>query len=61
MNKIAHPLLSSFKLRYEEEYDTIIIGSGMSGLALGAILSKEGEKVLILERHYVPGGCTHTI
>jgi all-trans-retinol 13,14-reductase len=60
MNKIAKPLLSSFKLRYEEEYDTIIIGSGMSGLALAAILSKEGEKVLVLERHYVPGGCTHT-
>lgn len=60
MNKIAKPLLGPFKLRYEEEFDTIIIGSGMSGLALAAILSKDGQKVLVLERHYVAGGCTHT-
>jgi len=57
---MEHPLLGAFKLRYEEEYDTIIIGSGMSGLALAAILSKDGQKVLVLERHYVAGGCTHT-
>jgi all-trans-retinol 13,14-reductase len=60
MNRIEKPLLGSFKLRYEEEYDTIIIGSGMSGLALASILSKDGQKVLVLERHYVAGGCTHT-
>jgi all-trans-retinol 13,14-reductase len=41
------------------DYDTIIIGSGMSGLTTGAILSKEGKKVLILERHYTAGGFTH--
>ncbi len=40
-------------------YDTIIIGSGMGGLATGAILAKEGQKVLILERHYTAGGFTH--
>jgi all-trans-retinol 13,14-reductase len=60
MNYIAHPLLGSFKLRYEESFDTIIIGSGMSGMALAALLSKDGQKVLVLERHYVAGGCTHT-
>jgi all-trans-retinol 13,14-reductase len=60
MNKIAHSLFSSFKLRHEQEFDTIIIGSGISGLALAAILSKDGQKVLVLERHYVAGGCTHT-
>ncbi len=58
--KIAHSLFTPFKLRNEEEFDTIIIGSGISGLALAAILSKEGQKVLVLERHYVAGGCTHT-
>jgi all-trans-retinol 13,14-reductase len=42
-----------------DRYDTIIIGSGMGGLATGAILSKEGQKVLILERHYTAGGFTH--
>ena len=41
------------------DYDAIIIGSGMSGLTTGAILSKEGKKVLLLERHYTAGGFTH--
>ncbi len=40
-------------------YDTIIIGSGMGGLATAAILSKQGQKVLVLERHYTAGGFTH--
>lgn len=40
-------------------YDTIIIGSGMGSLTTGAILAKEGQKVLILERHYTAGGFTH--
>ncbi len=41
------------------DYDTIIIGSGMSGLTTAAIMAKEGKKVLILERHYTAGGFTH--
>ncbi len=41
-------------------YDCIIIGSGMGGLTTAAILSKAGKKVLILEKHYVIGGFTHT-
>ena len=46
------PILSS-------EYDAIIIGSGMGSLTTAAILAKEGQKVLILERHYTAGGFTH--
>lgn len=42
-----------------EHYDAIIIGSGMGSLTTGAILAKEGQKVLILERHYTAGGFTH--
>ncbi len=41
-------------------YDTIVIGSGIGGLATAALLAKEGQKVLVLERHYVAGGFTHT-
>jgi len=41
------------------KYHSIIIGSGMSGMALAAILAKEGKKCLLLERHYTPGGFTH--
>ena len=43
----------------QEHYDTIIIGSGMGSLATAAILSKENQRVLVLERHYTAGGFTH--
>ena len=42
-----------------ENYDSIIIGSGMGSLTSAAILAKEGKKVLVLERHYTAGGFTH--
>ena len=38
------------------KYDCIIIGAGMSGLAAGIRLSHYGKKVLILEKHAIPGG-----
>lgn len=44
----------------EGEIDYLIIGSGMSGLSCGAILSRLGRKVVVLEQHYdVAGGGTH--
>ena len=54
-------MVQSFKQNYHvsEHYDTIIIGSGIGSLTAGAILAKEGQKVLILEQHYTPGGFTH--
>ena len=42
-----------------KDYDHIIIGSGISGIGLAAILAKEGQSSLVLERHYTPGGFTH--
>ena len=33
-------------------YDAILIGSGIGCLCTGALLSKTGKKVLLLERHY---------
>jgi len=47
------------KIKTEENYDTIVIGSGIGGLTTAAFLSKEGQKVLVLERHYTAGGFTH--
>ena len=41
-------------------YDVIIIGAGLGGLTAGAKLAKSGKKVLLLEQHYVPGGCATT-
>ncbi len=42
------------------DWDAIVIGSGIGGLAAAALLAKHGGKrVLVLERHYVAGGFTH--
>ncbi len=44
------------KPKAEDEYDVIIVGSGIGGLVCGALLSKRGYKVLVLEQHYQVGG-----
>jgi NADPH-dependent 2,4-dienoyl-CoA reductase/sulfur reductase-like enzyme len=38
----------------------VVIGSGMGGLACGALNAKYGKKVLVLESHIKPGGSAHT-
>ena len=43
-----------------ETYDAICIGSGLGSLTTASLLAREGKKVLILEKHYTPGGFTHT-
>ena len=40
-------------------YDVIVIGSGMGGMTTASMLARLGQKVLVLEQHYVPGGFTH--
>src|SRR5580693_965075 len=45
----------------DDRWDTIVIGSGIGGLATAALLSKHaGKRVLVLERHYTAGGYTHS-
>lgn len=36
------------------QYDTVIIGSGLSGLACALLLARSGRRVLILEQHSQP-------
>ncbi|QJB33388.1 NAD(P)/FAD-dependent oxidoreductase [Chitinophaga oryzae] len=43
-----------------QNYDVIIIGSGLGGLVCGAILSRNGYKVRIYEKNRQPGGCLQT-
>ncbi len=47
--------------KYEgpDEWDVIVIGSGMGGLTSASLLAKTGKRVLVLERHYTAGGYTH--
>ena len=42
------------------DYDAIIIGSGAGGLSAAVPLAQAGLKVLVCERHEVPGGWTHS-
>lgn len=41
-------------------WDVIIIGSGINALVCGAMLSRKGKRVLLLERNAVAGGCIRT-
>lgn len=41
-------------------FDSIIIGSGAGGLSAALCLARAGQKVLVLEQHYVPGGWCHS-
>ena len=53
--------MASYKqLTLDARWDAIVIGSGIGGLTVAALLSKHaGKRVLVLERHYTAGGYTH--
>ena len=51
--------LSYRKTPPEGPFDAIVVGSGMSGSAVAALLAKAGKSCLVLERHHTPGGFTH--
>jgi len=41
---------------HAEQWDVIVIGSGLGGLACAAYLAAAGRRTLVLESHYVAGG-----
>lgn len=51
--------LSYIREKPSGSHDVIVVGSGMSGMAVAALLAKSGKRCLVLERHYTPGGFTH--
>lgn len=40
----------------QEQYDVIVIGSGLAGLTCANVLGRAGHSVLLLEQHYKLGG-----
>jgi len=42
------------------DLDAIIIGSGAGGMTAALAMARAGQKVLVLEQHYLPGGWTHS-
>ncbi|NVM30850.1 MAG: FAD-dependent oxidoreductase, partial [Candidatus Helarchaeota archaeon] len=41
----------------KDKYDVIVIGAGNGGLTAAAMLANRGVDVLVIEQHYIPGGC----
>src|SRR5918993_1115140 len=50
----AGTVMSVRREAHDEEYDVVVIGSGMGGLSAAALLAKAGKKVLVVERHDRP-------
>lgn len=46
----------NYKVVIIMQYDYIIIGAGMGGLSVANFLAKYNKKVLVLEKHNIPGG-----
>jgi len=42
------------------EFDAVIIGSGLGGLSCAAAFARQGFKPLVIEQHYTPGGYATT-
>lgn len=54
-----HVQVDRTKNKAKNEYDVIVVGGGFGGLSCGALLAKNGYKVLILEKNQTVGGlCT---
>ncbi|MGG6237297.1 phytoene desaturase family protein [Nodosilinea sp. AN01ver1] len=43
-----------------EQFDYVVLGAGLGGLSTAACLTRQGYRVAVLEKHYLPGGCCHT-
>ncbi len=47
----------SKKMKFDKQYDVVVIGAGLGGLVCGALLAKKGKSVKVFEQGQIPGGC----
>ncbi|MEM6994304.1 MAG: NAD(P)/FAD-dependent oxidoreductase [Myxococcota bacterium] len=47
-------------MRETRNYDDVVMGGGMGGLTVAALLARSGRKVAVLEAHDTTGGYAHT-
>jgi hypothetical protein len=52
--------MSSATDGFAEEFDVVVVGSGLGGLSAGALCTRYGLSALVCEAHYLPGGCAHS-
>ncbi len=50
------PMPKDFLQDVQDQYDVIVIGSGLAGLTTANVLARQGRSVLLLEQHYKLGG-----
>ena len=43
-----------------QNFDAVVIGSGIGGLVAGAMLARSGKRVIICESHIIAGGAAHS-
>jgi len=43
-------------MRMDKKFDAVVVGAGLGGMSAATFLARCGKKVLLLERHHVPGG-----
>lgn len=44
-----------------QDFDAIVIGSGIGGLVAASMLARYGKRVLVCESHTIPGGAAHNL
>lgn len=50
-------MISINKSGLRDRYDAIVIGAGVGGMVCAGFLARAGKSVLLLDHHYLPGGC----
>ena len=50
-------MISIRKADLHDSYDVIVIGTGVGGMVCAGFLARTGKSVLLLDHHYLPGGC----